>query len=171
MTTTPHPLDRLTSEEIERNRAIILDAGHVTDDTLFALVSLVEPAKQDVAAGAPVDRRVRSTLIEHGSGEQTEVLVSLTEGRVLLGRVLDVTTEGQAPITLTEYEASEQMIRSDARWRAAVEKRGITDIETVRICALSAGVFDIPGEAGRRLVQGSCFIQQSPEVNAWAHTL
>jgi primary-amine oxidase len=71
---TTHPLDRLTGEEIELNRAIIVDAGHVTEQTLFALVSLVEPDKQDVISGATdLDRRVRSLLIERGSGEQTEI--------------------------------------------------------------------------------------------------
>ena len=170
--TASHPLDRLTGEEIELSRAIIVDAGHVREQTLFALVSLVEPHKRDVITGATnLDRRVRSLLVERGSGEQTEVLVSLTERKVLFARVLDVANEGQAPITMTEYESAEQMIRSDATFRAAVEARGITDIETVRICALSAGRFDIPGEEGRRLVRGSSFIQSDPQDNAWAHPL
>lgn len=170
--TTPHPLDRLTGEEFELNRAIIVDAGHVSEHTLFALVSLVEPAKHDVISNtAGLDRRVRSLLVERGSGEQTEILVSLTERKVLLARVLNVSVEGQAPITATEYADAEQMIRNDATWRAAVEARGITDIETVRICALSAGCFDIPGEEGRRLVRGSSFIQSDPQDNAWAHPL
>ena len=170
--TASHPLDRLTGEEIELSRAIIVDAGHVREQTLFALVSLVEPHKRDVITGATnLDRRVRSLLVERGSGEQTEILVSLTERKVLLARVLDVANEGQAPITMTEYESAEQMIRSDATFRAAVEARGITDIETVRICALSAGRFDIPGEEGRRLVRGSSFIQSDPQDNAWAHPL
>lgn len=176
MTTTPsaaqHPLDRLTADEIERNRAIIGSAGHVTERTLFALVSLVEPDKREVIAGnRDLDRQVRTLLVEPSTREQTEVLVSLTSGKVLLARVLDVETEGQAPITLTEYEASEQLIRQDPTWRAAVEKRGITDIDSVRVCALSAGIFDIPGEEGRRLVRGSSFIQATPEENAWAHPL
>ncbi|MCF2573639.1 primary-amine oxidase [Brevibacterium sp. UCMA 11754] len=170
--TASHPLDRLTGEEIELSRAIIVDAGHVSEQTLFALVSLVEPEKRDVIAGAThLDRRVRSLLVERGSGEQTEVLVSLTDRKVLLARVLDVATEGQAPITMTEYESAEQMIRNDTTFRAAVEARGITDMETVRICALSAGRFDIPGEKGRRLVRGSSFIQSDPQDNAWAHPL
>ncbi|AZT92001.1 primary-amine oxidase [Brevibacterium aurantiacum] len=170
--TASHPLDRLTGEEIELSRAIIVEAGHVSEQTLFALVSLVEPHKRDVTAGATnLDRRVRSLLVERGSGEQTEILVSLTERKVLLARVLDVANEGQAPITMTEYESAEQMIRSDATFRAAVEARGISDIETVRICALSAGRFDIPGEEGRRLVRGSSFIQSDPQDNAWAHPL
>ena len=171
-TSTAHPLDRLTGEEIELNRAIIVDAGHVSEQTLFALVSLVEPDKREVIAGATdLDRRVRSLIIERSTGEQTELLVSLTERRVLFARVLDVAAEGQAPITMTEYEEAEQMIRNDATWRAAVAARGITDVETVRICALSAGCFDIPGEAGRRLVRGSSFIQSDPQDNAWAHPL
>lgn len=170
--TASHPLDRLTGEEIELSRAIIVDAGHVSEQTLFALVSLVEPHKRDVITGATnLDRRVRSLLVERGSGEQTEILVSLTERKVLFARVLDVANEGQAPITMTEYESAEQMIRNDTTFRAAIEARGITDIETVRICALSAGRFDIPGEEGRRLVRGSSFIQSDPQDNAWAHPL
>ncbi|WP_336658509.1 primary-amine oxidase [Leucobacter sp. USHLN153] len=171
-TTEPHPLTRLTGDEIELNRAILVQAGHVTESTIFALVSLVEPDKRDVLGAVPgLDRRVRTLLVQRDSGEQTEILVSLVERKVLLARVLDIANEGQAPITITEYEDAERMIRADPAWRAAVEARGISDFDTVRICALSAGCFDIPGEAGRRLVRGSAFIQNDPQDNAWAHPL
>src|SRR5699024_9316047 len=100
--TTAHPLDRLTTDEIELNRSIIVSAGHVSEQTLFALVSLVEPNKRDVLSGATdLDRRVRSILINRATEEQTEILVSLTERKVLFARVLDVASEGQAPITMT----------------------------------------------------------------------
>jgi primary-amine oxidase len=52
-----------------------------------------------------------------------------------------------------------------------MRRRGVEDDERVRVCALSAGCFDIPGEEGRRLVRGSSFVQSDPQDNAWAHPL
>jgi primary-amine oxidase len=169
-TLTRHPLARLTAEEIEANRAILLDAGQVTENTIFALVSLVEPDKQAVLAGNPgIDRQVRTLLVEAGRGKTTELVSSLTSGTVMSSRVIDIVREGQAPVTVTEYEAAQQMVRRDPAWREAIRRRGITDIESVQLCPLSAGCFDIPGEEGHRLQRVTAFVQNHPSDNAWAH--
>jgi primary-amine oxidase len=168
--TDTHPLARLTAEEIETNRVVIVNAGFVSERTLFTLVSLVEHDKDAVIAGrTDLDRLVRSLLLDRETQEVTEIVVSVRDRRVVASRVLDIVTEGQPPITAEEYEQAEHMIRADAGWQKAMAARGITDLSTARVCALSAGIFDIPGEQGRRLVRGSTFIQYDPTDNAWAH--
>ncbi|WP_051299535.1 primary-amine oxidase [Arthrobacter castelli] len=167
-----HPLDRLTGAEIEANRQILVAAGYVTDQTRFTLVSLLEPEKNAVlahGAAAPAPRLVRSLLLERNTGEVTEITASLNESAVVSARTVDVIGEGQPPIIAEEFELAEEMIRRDPRWRAAMESRGVTDMSLVRICALSAGCFDIPGEEGRRLIRGSSFVQLDENDNAWAH--
>ncbi|GAB3559656.1 primary-amine oxidase [Spelaeicoccus albus] len=171
-TTIRHPLARLTSAEIEANREILTRSGYVTDHTRFTLVSLVEPAKHLILAhAANIDRQVKTLLLERGTGQVTELVVSLTGEAVVSARTVDVVGEGQPPIIAEEFELAEEMIRQDAGWRAAIERRGITDFSLVRICALSAGCFDIPGESGRRLIRGSSFLQLDENDNAWAHPI
>ncbi|MFY0408043.1 tyramine oxidase, partial [Solicola sp. PLA-1-18] len=110
--TAPHPLARLTREEIEHNRRVLDEAGLVTPTTRFPLVLLDEPAKADVLAWddeRPLDRRTRSLLLDRATGDVTEVLVSLTAGEVVSSRAVDVVAEGQPPIMGEEFDLVEQI--------------------------------------------------------------
>ena len=51
----PHPLDRLSADELRRSRRVIDAAGLLRPATRFALVQLLEPPKDDVLAWAPGD--------------------------------------------------------------------------------------------------------------------
>lgn len=165
-----HPLRRVTADEIESNREVLVKAGYVTSQTRFTLVTLVEPDKSALRAGKKnLDRQLRTLLLERGTGEVQELVVSLTTGRVLSARQVDVEWEGQPPIIAEEFELAEKMIRRDTDWQAAMKRRGISDFSRVRICALSAGCFDIEGEEGRRLVRGTAFVQFHDNDNPWAH--
>jgi primary-amine oxidase len=167
-----HPLDRLTADEIAHSRALLVQAGIATDSTRFALVALHEPAKSEVLAwapGRPLERRVRSLLLDRRSGEVREVVVSLTSGSVVADRIVDVVAEGQPPILAEEFDLVEEILWADAEWAAAMARRGIDDPRRVRVSALSAGCFDIPGEEGLRLVRCLAFLQLGKDDNVWAH--
>ncbi|MFC6371204.1 primary-amine oxidase [Nonomuraea thailandensis] len=167
-----HPLDRLTAEEIAANRALLTDAGLVTAHTRFALVGLHEPAKAGVLAWTPggrIERRVRSLLLDRRSGAVHEVVVSLTTGSVVRQRAVDVVAEGQPPILHEEFDLVEEILWKDSGWAAAMARRGIHDPRTVRVSALSAGCFDLPGEEGLRLVRCLAFQQLGADDNVWAH--
>ncbi|HWD78872.1 MAG TPA: tyramine oxidase, partial [Kribbella sp.] len=174
-TTCPsHPLDRLSASELDLNRSILDAAGFVGPATRFPLVQLAEPSKADVIAWQPGqawDRRVRSVLLERGVGTVTEVVVSLTERRVVDRRVVDLVNEGQPPIMGEEFDLVEQILWADEQWCAAMARRGLTTPERIRISALSAGQFELPGEDGRRLVRCLSFLQLDDEDNVWAHPI
>ncbi|GAA3092609.1 primary-amine oxidase [Kribbella aluminosa] len=174
-TTGPtHPLDRLSAAEIEHNRSILDAAGLVGRTTRFPLVQLAEPAKADVLAWQPGqawDRRVCSVLLERGAGTVTEVVVSLTEDRVVSRREVDLVGEGQPPIMGEEFDLVERILWADEKWCAAMARRGLTTPERIRISALSAGHFDFPGEDGRRLVRCLSFLQLDDDDNVWAHPI
>ncbi|WGW11034.1 primary-amine oxidase [Saxibacter everestensis] len=174
---TTHPLSRLTADELTANREVVEQAGLLNAGTRFMLVSLAEPAKPavlgfDNSDDKPlIDRRVGTVLMDRGTGEVTEVIVSLTERRLVSTRTVDVTAEGQPPIIAEEFELVERLLRQDPGWVAAMERRGITDVSLVRISALSAGCFDIPGEEGRRITRCLSFLQLDDDDNAWAHPI
>ena len=171
---TMHPLCRITREEVAANRAILDEAGLVADTTRFMLVDVIEPEKSVVLGyqeGDVVDRRIMTVLMDRATGVVNEVLVSLTDGAVHENRVVDVTVEGQPPIIAEEFELVERLLRKDPQWLAAMKRRGITDVSLVRISALSAGCFGIPGEEGRRITRCLSFLQLDPTDNAWAHPI
>lgn len=169
-----HPLDRLSAEEIELNRSILDEAGLLGADTRFPLVQLDEPSKATVLAWRPGqawDRRVRSVLLDRADGGVTEVVASLSERRVVERRAVDLLTEGQPPIMKEEFDLVERILWNDPGWCEAMARRGLTVPERIRISALSAGHFEIPGEEGRRLVRCLSFLQLDDDDNVWAHPI
>ena len=50
-------------------------------------------------------------------------------------------------------------------------RRGITDLDLVRPCPLSAGSFGIAGEEGRRLLRVLSFVQHHEKDHPWAHPI
>jgi primary-amine oxidase len=174
MTTPSHPLSRLTAEEVELNREVLDAHGLVGPSTRFPLVLLLEPPKAEVLAwhdGDAWDRRVRSLLLDRATGEVTEVTTSLTDRTVLETRSVDVREEGQPPIMGEEFELVEKILWADEAWCAAMARRGLDVAERIRISALSAGCFDLPGEEGRRLVRCLSFLQLDDADNVWAHPI
>ncbi|HEX5562063.1 MAG TPA: primary-amine oxidase [Nocardioidaceae bacterium] len=170
--TARHPLDRLTAAEIARNRVVLDKAGLIGPATRFPLVMLAEPAKADVLAwapGDPVRRRVRTVLLDRGTGAVTEVTVSLDDDEVVAQRTVDVVAEGQPPIMGEEFDLVEKVLWADDAWCAAMARRGLDDPRRVRVSALSAGSFGIDGEDGRRLVRCLSFLQLDDDDNVWAH--
>jgi primary-amine oxidase len=167
-----HPLDPLCADELLRSRRVIDAAGMVHDGTRFALVQLDEPAKNDVLAWTPgerVDRRVRSVLLDAETGAVTEVVVSLDTEQVLF--TTDVATEdhpyGQPPLVVNELIVLDQIVKNDERWRAAMAKRGITDLTTCKVLPLSAGQFGFEHEAGRRVMRAITLYQEHPTDIPW----
>lgn len=169
-----HPLQQLTEQEIHTARTLLERQELVTSTTRLALLALVEPAKEVVLAfrpGDPVDRQVRAILLDIATGQAREVVASLTHDRVESVVDLDPAVDGQPPIMLEEYPAADEIVKADPGWRAAMARRGITDLELVRPCPLSAGNFDLPGESGRRLFRVLSFRQHRPEDHCWAHPI
>ena len=170
---TEHPLAMTTVEEVERVRAALADAGFLGDTVRFAFFLPEEPPKAEVLAfseGDVVDRRFRVALLDLASGRSWDTVVSATNGEVVSSRELDPATEGQPPIIDSEFMVVEEILNADAGWLAALEKRGI-DPTTVRAAPLSAGVYDYPDEAGRRILRSFGFVQEHEKDHCWAHPI
>ncbi|WP_188189888.1 primary-amine oxidase [Nonomuraea sp. SYSU D8015] len=167
-----HPLDRLTAGEIRHNRSVLAQAGLVGPDTRFPLVQLHEPPKSEVLAftgDAAPERQVFSVLLDTATGACAEAVVSLTQDKLVRRRDLDPAAEGQPPIMIEEYALVDAVVKADPAWRAAMARRGVTDLELACPCPLSAGDFDLPGERGRRLLRVLTFVKHRPEDHPWAH--
>jgi primary-amine oxidase len=167
-----HPLRRLGADEIRLAKALLVDHGLVGEHTRFAYLGLEEPPKAEVLAfreGDPVDRRVRAILLDTATGGATDVVASLTRGTVDASAEIDTGRDGQPPIMLEDLVAVDQIVKADPGWRAAMARRGVTDLDLVRPCPLSAGAFGIEGEAGRRMLRVLSFVQHHEKDHPWAH--
>lgn len=172
--TIDHPLCRATAQEIRSAREILDRAGLVGPTTRFALVTLEEPPKSEVlafTAGAPIDRRLRAILLDIATGRSRDVVVSVTRCAVDSVEEIDPATQGQPPILLEEFIAVDEIVKADGRWVDAMKRRGITDLDLVCTCPLSAGSFGIPGESGRRMLRVLSFLQHRRSDHPWAHPI
>ncbi len=149
-----HPLQRLSAEEIRAARALFDRGGMITPTTRFALLGLEEPNKLsvlDFSSGDPVDRRVRAVLLDIGTGRSRIAVASLSRGEIVSTVDVDPAVDGQPAILDEELATVDEIVKADQGWREAMARRGVTDLELVRPCPLSAGNFGIPGEQGRRV--------------------
>ena len=167
-----HPLSPLNGEEIDTARGILRHAGLVDDDVRFAYLGLEEPSKASLYDGGnPAgDRRVRAFLLNIRTGEGIDALVNLTAPAVERRRVIDHVGEGQLPVLLEEFDSIESILSADAGWREALLRRGLTPAD-VKVAPLSAGVFDYPGEEGKRLLRGLAFQTLHEGDHPWAHPI
>ncbi|MFP5021871.1 primary-amine oxidase [Pseudonocardia phyllosphaerae] len=173
-----HPLARLTAAEIDDARALLDAHGLLGEGVRCTVLALEEPTRAEVAAydgagvdggGGSLDRRVRAVLLDATTGAARTVLASLTRSAVDADVVHDPATDGQPPITGEEMEGVDAIVKADEGWRAAMAARGITDLDLVCACPLSAGSFDLPGERGRRMLRVLSFLQHRPDDSPWAH--
>ncbi|MEV0716664.1 primary-amine oxidase [Asanoa sp. NPDC050611] len=172
--TADHPLARLRAAEIDAARTLFQKNDLLTPTTRFALLALEEPDKHTVLAwrdGDPLDRRVRALLLDVATGQVRSAIVSVTREQVDEVVEIDPAVDGQPPILLDEFISVDEIVKADPEWRAAIERRGITDFDLVRPCPLSAGDFDLPGESGKRLLRVLSFVAHRPEDHCWAHPI
>lgn len=175
VTEATHPLDGLTPDEIRRTAAIIADAGLLEEDTRFAQQLPVEPAKADLAQwsdGAPLGRRVLTTLLDRTTSRVREVLVDLDGSRVVSAETLPTTEApyGQPAYLFEEYDAVAEIVKADPRWQEAMERRGLDAEAQERafVNPLAPGQFGEPDEVGRRLIRSLTFAPPSKGDNLWS---
>ncbi len=165
----PHPLAPATAAEYLAGREILAAAGLLAEPTRFAYYGLEEPPKDDVLGDAVTDRRLRAFLLDAGTGESTDAVVSLTDRKVVSARRLDPPADGQLPIIDGDFVAVDEIVKADPDWRAAMARRGLTDLGQLRVCPLTAGVFGPAEDDRRRMVRVLTFVQAREHDLAWAH--
>ena len=166
-----HPLDPATAAEYLAGREIMAAAGLLAGPTRFAYYGLEEPPKDDVLAGGPgtAERRLRAFLINLDTGASTDVVVSVSDQRVVSTRTLTTRTDGQLPIVDSDFAAVDEIVKADPDWRAAMARRGLDDVSKIVTCPITAGAFGPPDDDRRRMVRVLAFVQANEHDLAWAH--
>ena len=158
-----HPLDPLTPDEI-RVAAQIARMDVRFAHAQFASILLNEPAKADVIAwrrGSTLPRQAR--LIVMTSANVFEVVADLSAKRI----ASVVERRGvEPPVMLSEFEAA-KVVLTNPEFRAALAKRGVTDLEKIFCSPMTAGYFAIPEHAGKRIIKVGCYDLRRTTTNMW----
>jgi len=179
-TTTRHPLAPLTAQEIETAVAILRGAQAGSESLRFVSVRLHEPSPEvayTFRSGDRVPREVFFVLLDKTPGKSGayEAIVNLAEGRVASWKRIGEGS-GQPSIIFEEFFAAEDAVKADPRFRAALERRGITEanLHRVRVDPWSAGNYGNPDEDTRRVIRTTAHYlldAEDPEENTYAHQI
>ncbi|HET7585896.1 MAG TPA: primary-amine oxidase [Gemmatimonadaceae bacterium] len=165
-----HPLEPLTAQEIATTTELLRAAGRTDSTSAFVSITLREPPKAEVAAFHPGDamvRRAKAIIYQRGARRAVEAVVDLTHRQVQSWRVIP---GAQAPFLPSDYALMQQIVRADSAWQRAMHRRGITALDSVQIDPWSAGVFDLPGERGKRIWRALSYYKGSAQ-NAYARPI
>lgn len=169
-----HPLDPITASEIATLKATLAEAGIEGPQIRYSYVMLREPARATLRAwtsGAPVPREMGVLVTDKAANAAREMVVDIPARRIVHDRALDPATDGWGPILDEDYVAAEVIAKADPDYRAAMERRGITDLDRVRCAPLSAGVFGHADEVGRRMIRVLSFLDQEGTHAMFAHPI
>lgn len=164
-----HPLDPLTAEEIARVAGAVR-AHAEGSDLLFCSITLAEPSKASLEAhrqGDPPNRAARAVVVDDPHG----VIVAevATEAAEVLAweRVPGV----RPPLLFTEAFNAMEAVRADERWRAALAKRGITEVDGIQIDPWPAGAYEDFADRDTRLTRCLAYYRADPEDNGYARPI
>ncbi len=120
-----HPLDPLSAEEIKAAAKIIGGHPGFPQGAIYSTIVLKEPAKAEVInykPGGQFSRQAFAVLLDRKGNRTYEVVVDLKSERLTSWKLV----EGAQPlVTATEFELLPDIVKKDARWQAAMRKRGI----------------------------------------------
>ena len=170
-TTRNPPLDPLAAAEIEGAVAILRDQRNLSQRGRFESIVLNEPSKDlvlDFKDGDAINREAFIILFDNDTGATYEATVSLNERTVKSWTHIPGV---QPRITLDEFYECEIAVKESHEFRAALVKRGITDLDLVMVDPWSAGNFGVEEEKGVRLSFARCWLRAGPTDNGYARPI
>jgi primary-amine oxidase len=166
-----HPLDPLSPEEIQIAAEIARSELEFGERARFVTITLREPGKDLLLAhrrGADLDRLAEVVVIEPDRCAAYEVTVSLHDRSVAASQdLLDL----QPAIVPEEYELCERLVHAHPDFRAALERRGITDFDLVCVDPIPFGAHADEEANGRRLVRALVWMRPYPGGNPYARPI
>jgi len=169
-----HPLDALSSAELEEAAQILRTEKNLGDTARFVSISLHEPDKITVAAfqpGLATKRQAFVVMLDRASQYASEAVVDLIGKSVVSWKQLP---KGIQPsIMLDEFFEVERAVRRHPEFLAALQRRGIEDADLVMVDPWSAGFYgtEAPEYLGRRLSRALCFVRSEDRDNGYARPI
>ena len=162
------PLDPLSPGRDRRRGQGLRNSGVFSADTLFPLIVLQEPPKDEiVSANWQSPRRAFAVILDRQHNQTSEAVINLSEQSMESWRILP---EVQANFLVEELSSAPEIVRADPSWQAAMRQRGITDFSQVLIDGWAPGTVGVSDASGPRLVRALSFYKGS-SVNFYARPI
>lgn len=169
-TTTVHPLEPLSAEEVAAAAELLRLVKGLGPTARFVFVTLHEPAKAAVLAwtadDSPLPRQAHIVLYERGERATYEAVVSLSEGTLVDWRHIEGV---QPPIMAEEFLSCEAIVQADPRWQEAMRRRGVEDFSLAMIDPWASswtGPEDDP--SARRIARPLTWLRAAPGEHGYA---
>jgi primary-amine oxidase len=148
-------MDALTPTEIEAAVAVLKRERVADENTRYPMVTLAELPKAEVLGWKPGQPFRRFALVVlYRQGRTSEALVDLNGQKV----AWSVERPGVHPsIMQEEWDRARAATLADAKWRAAMAKRGYRDFRNVDCTPLPAGPFRNEAYGSRRILKVPCY--------------
>jgi primary-amine oxidase len=166
---TAHPLDALTTDELNRAVQILHEAKLAERTARFGIVRLQEPPKAEVLAWHPGVELHRLAFVNLRQDRRLyQGVVDLTAGKVANWTEIK---DQQMSFLLEEIMGAADIVKADAGWRAAMKLRGYTRYEDITCNPLAAGFFGATTPRNQRLMNVPCFDMVDKENNIFARPI
>jgi primary-amine oxidase len=166
-----HPLDPLSEDELRAAVELVRRDRGLGETARFVSVTLREPEKAVVRGhrlGQSVVREAELIVLDRSLEAAFEGTVSLTEGETTAWRRL----EGVQPAILPEeYEDCERLVRDHPEFRAALARRGITELELVTVDPVPAATYEAAEGDSRRLCAALAWMRATPGGNSYGRPI
>lgn len=173
-----HPLDLLTSADINQYREIATAAGLADEASRFGYFLLREPEKSKVYAYKPGDdfaREIEAVIYNTDSKKLAYVCVDVKAGKVVDQREIDQAKEGTAPFLEEELFEAGGLAMEDPGFQQALIAHGVTEFDRVRCIPLAGGQFGYPEEVGIRVSRLVAYLAPNAEFGSlagfWGHPI
>jgi primary-amine oxidase len=149
---TAHPLDPLSASEIKATVRALKRAGKIGNDSRFVMIHLHEPPKNEVLAfqtGMAFRRESFAVVYNWTTNTTSEAIVDLDRNQVSSWKDIP----GAEPWMLQPEEntRTSEIVRKDSRWQEAMRKRGIIELDSVKVLGVPPGPFGEGFADGSRL--------------------
>lgn len=155
-----HPLDPLSADEVRRASRIAREKLRLGPSARFAAIRLHEPEKEVVRGhrpGDPIHREAWIVVMDHEKRTLHDGVVSLDNGTVCSW------TERpglRGPLLPSEYDAVAKLVKEHPGWQHAVRRRGIENLDQVRVDAWMIGNFGIAERDDRRMCAALAYLRE-----------
>ncbi|AFZ28149.1 Cu2+-containing amine oxidase [Cylindrospermum stagnale PCC 7417] len=147
-----HPLTSLTEAEISTAVSVLKQEKTLSETAAFPIIALQEPDKNEVIAftpGKPFTRQVFLVVYERSQNKTFEGIVDLKTKTLHSWKQIPNAQPALFPL---DYKLAEEVVKSHPQWQKAMQKRGITDFDSIQISCWAPGILSQQEEtAGNRL--------------------
>jgi len=159
-----HPLEPLTPAEFRAAASTLREAGRLEGRRIVCSTSLREPTHEELQAGSH-RREAALVILDREDGSTYEAIVDLAAGSLVSWEHIPGVQPG---MTIAEFGPAVEAVKADPAYRAALARRGITDLSLVTVDSWPNGNFGSEEDGALRLTRALSWLRATPGGNAYA---